>query len=161
MLKVPVYDMDRLKRVLKRCFKERITMKYAKDALCTLEGTLDSQYYRITFDGMERYILLSTNEESRDVLEKFVPILSEVMGNHPPICRYDMVKKGDETDTPKPTLEWDAKDPTNRLRELLAGKGFVSYETKYLSPYVAPTEVEAQAASANQPKVNCKTKPQE
>lgn len=89
----------------------------------SVRGTLDSRNFNITFKGDE-YLLISTDSDSRDVLDELLPTLKEVMGGVDPICSYDLQAEDCEEKDSMPTIEWDVKTPEERIKEIVNGRAF-------------------------------------
>lgn len=85
-----------------------------------IDGTFDEKEICITFDGKE-YLLISTNCNSKEILNELQPFLTAIMGNEKPICSYDLQSEGLEI---RPTIEWDVVNPENRLKEIINGRAF-------------------------------------
>lgn len=107
-------------------------------------GTLDSKMISISFMG-DKYLLVSTDSNSREVLDELLPLLTEVMGNEQPICCYDLQSKGLEEKDAMPTIEWDIVEPEKRIKEIVNGRAFSDdvkihnlklYNSKNVSDYL-------------------------
>jgi len=106
-----------------------------------IEGAIDANEISITFDGKE-YLLISTNSNSKEILDELQPFLTAIMGNEKPICYYDLQSEGLEI---RPTIEWDIVNPENRLKEIVNGRAFSDkskilnlklYNNKKISNYI-------------------------
>ena len=75
-------------------------------------GKIDGKVFNISVKRDE-YLLVSAQE--RDMLESIQPLLTEYMGNVEPICQYKLTIKGVSTIT----IEWNIKNPTNRIMEIV------------------------------------------
>lgn len=110
---------------------ELLTKKYGEDLqtdpLRALTGSVAGSFkgakINITF-GKNEYLLISTDSNNANVLEELKPVLREVMGSEEPICSYDLQSEGLEEEQSMPTLEWDIKDPENRIKEVVNGRAF-------------------------------------
>lgn len=94
----------------------------------TIEGTLDSKKITISF-GRNQFLLITTEAQSKNILEELQPFLTEVMGNENPICSYDLQTKDSTEETALPTIEWDIENPEQRIKEIVNGRAF-STKTK-------------------------------
>ena len=124
-----IYDINEVKTILQKKYKERINISRPKNAMYTIEGTLDSKPIKISYFNYVDCLLASTTLDYKEVLDELIPVLTKAMNNYEPICSYDRLKKGEKTETAEPTIEWDIKNRKERLTELINGKGFVDYDT--------------------------------
>ena len=81
----------------------------------------------------------ANSQEEEDVLDELKPVISKIMGDVDPICRYDLLttftsneKLNDEFDGETriinenrmcPTMEWNIMDPDSRIRSLIDEEG--------------------------------------
>ena len=93
-----------------------------------IEGTIDSKKIVISF-GENKYLLISTEPTSKNILDELQPFLTEIMGNQKPICSYDMQTENTTEDSALPTIEWDIENPEQRLKDIVNGRAF-STKTK-------------------------------
>lgn len=114
--------------LLRKMFRGRIDIDIFSLMSSQINGTLDKKTFSITF-CKEEYLLVSTSENTKEVLEELLPVLKMAMAGKEPICKYDMVSKDKKT---LPTIEWDVKDPNARLKEIVNGRAF-SDDSKIVS----------------------------
>lgn len=106
--------------LLRKMFRGRIDIDIFSLMCSQINGTLDKKTFSITF-CKEEYLLVSTSENTKEVLEELLPVLKTAMAGKEPICKYDMVSKDKKI---LPTIEWDVKDPDARLKEIVNGRAF-------------------------------------
>lgn len=106
--------------LLRKMFRGRIDIDIFSLMSSQINGTLDKKTFSITF-CTEEYLLVSTSENTKEVLEELLPVLKMAMAGKEPICKYDMVSKDKKT---LPTIEWDVKDPDARLKDVVNGRAF-------------------------------------
>lgn len=120
MEKKNVSDLEKLELLLTKKFGNRFSIDVSSLLNGGMSATLDFRRFYITFEE-NKYLLVSTFQESRELLDELLPFLIEVMGNEHPICSYDLQQEIDVM----PTIEWDVVAPEDRIRDLVKNKGFL------------------------------------
>ena len=96
-------------------------------------GTLDHKTVHIIFNPNES-IEFNTTPSTKEVLDELCPILKEVMDGSDPICSYDVADKDGLYSIP--TIEWNIKDPDERLRDIINGRTVIgNQEIRNLNLY--------------------------
>ena len=120
-------NLDELEEILKENFGDRIVTivkPVDKDSVeqmlrdyGAISGSIDEEDYTISFDGED----LLVSSESNAALDKLLPVLTEVMGNKKPICKYTIIPAhGNRYET----IEWDLNSPEERISDVVNGRGF-------------------------------------
>lgn len=109
-----------LQEYLEKQFGERYDVDFLSSLRDEASGTLDSKPFSITFIN-GKCLLISTNTNTKEVLEELLPVLTEVMGGFQPICSYDLQS---EEGLVMPTLEWDIIDPEARIKDIVNDRAF-------------------------------------
>ena len=134
MAKTLVSDSNQLNELLEKKYGERLSTEPFAILIDRVEGTLDSKKFCISFKG-NKYLLISTDPDSRDVLDELLPLLTEVMGGEKPICSYDLQKPKMEEKDAMPTIEWDVEAPEDRIKEIANGRAFTYSKVHNLKLY--------------------------
>ena len=82
--------------LLRKMFRGRIDIDIFSLMSSQINGTLDKKTFSITF-CKEEYLLVSTSENTKEVLEELLPVLKMAMAGKEPICKYDMISKDKKT----------------------------------------------------------------
>ena len=109
-----------LEHYLELVFKERFNSDFTSSLDNHVHGSLDGERIVITFWPHDS-IVVSAKEGS--TLDKLVPVLTEVMDNIGPMCKYKTVDYG-QSEPDLTFMEWDIKDPDKRLKELINDRGY-------------------------------------
>ena len=134
MTKTLVSNAHQLDVLLKKKYGERLNTEPFATLMGRVEGTLDSKKFLISFEE-NKYLLISANSNSRDVLDELLPLLTEVMESEKPICSYDLQNEGMEEKDAMPTIEWDVVAPEKRIKEIVNGRAFTDSKVHNLKLY--------------------------
>ncbi len=126
MGKTAVSNSGELEELLSKKYGDRFEPSFLS-SIDGVAGYLDSKRFKITFKG-NKYLLISTSQKTRELLDELLPVLTEVMGNEQPICSYDLQCLGDEEKDAMPTIEWDVVAPEKRIKEIVNGRVFSNIE---------------------------------
>lgn len=115
------YDLEHF--LIDKCGGDLTTDSFAT-LMGGIVGTYKDEKIKITF-GKNEYLLISSSMKGKELIEELVPILNEAMGSEEPICKYDLLSDGktNEEDA-APTIEWDIKNPEERIKEVVNGRAF-------------------------------------
>ena len=138
-----VIDLEEtIEEVFGRRFREKISL----NSMDSVQGTIDGKSFWFSphvskkSKGHIGAMCVSANsQEEEDVLDELKPVISKIMGDVDPICRYDLLttftsneKLNDEFDGETriinenrmcPTMEWNIMDPDSRIRSLIDEEG--------------------------------------
>ena len=114
-------SQDKLYTFLKEKLKDRIGDKLNLKCNGSIFSTLDGKRFTITYS--KSHMLLSTTNQSKEVIEELEPILNEYM-HVKPICSYDMLYNGDDVEYYVPSIEWDTVNPNARLKLIINNNAF-------------------------------------
>lgn len=115
------FNLDNL---LEERFKDRYKSNFLALATGKFDATLDSKKFTITY-LKNNYLLISASPDS-DIIKELTPTLNELMNNTEAICSYDLQCEGFDIKDSMPTLEWDIKNPDERIRDIVNGRAFSS-----------------------------------
>ncbi len=111
------YDLDLL-------LHSELGKELESESFATLFGGVDGSYkgkpFYISFKKNE-YLLLSYENDGKEVLKEMYPILSCAMGE-PPICSYDLQSENEDEKEAQANIEWDIKDPEKRISDIVNGR---------------------------------------
>ena len=133
-----------LEEKIQEKFSDRFREKVTMSSFRRVQGTIDGKAFWLSPALKKGYLVAicvsAENEEDKDVLDILKPVISEIMGDAEPICRYDLSttfisnKKLDDESNNKswmdekfkketiecmcPTIEWNIIEPESRIRSL-------------------------------------------
>lgn len=151
MGKTTVSSSWELEELLTKKYGDRFEPDFLSSLMGGVNGTLDSKSFKITFKDDE-YLLISTSQKTRELLDELLPTLIEVMGDTQPICSYNLQSSGLEEKDAMSTIEWDVVRPENRIREIVNGRAFPNgakilnlklYNGKEISEYLESEQEKA------------------
>ncbi|MDD4548092.1 MAG: hypothetical protein PHI05_05075 [Bacilli bacterium] len=120
---------------LEQFLQKKLTHYKTTNDFANLVGGIIGKYkgfeIKINFNKND-YLIISTNQKSKTILDELVPVLSNAIGNYYPICKYDYIMGDRES---MPTIEWDINDPEGRIREIVNGRAFTNGKCLNLSLY--------------------------
>jgi hypothetical protein len=121
MGKTIVSSASELNDLLVKKYGNEISTDPLTAMMGNIQGNFKGSKISISF-GKDEYLVISTDNNGKEILEKLKPTLVEVMGNAESICSYDL-QVGD-SEQAMPTIEWDIKNPEDRIKEIVNGRAF-------------------------------------
>ena len=121
-------------------------------------GTLDHQPLHIVFNQNGSFVI-GTTTVCREVLDKLLPVLREIMESEP-TCSYDLQKDDVNEMFFIPKMEWNVEDPEGRLRDIINGRAFPEnikihnlrlYGSRKIEDYLENEEARTKTLSSNIP----------
>jgi len=120
---------------LEQFLQKKLTHYETTNDFANLLGRIIGKYkgfeIKINFNEND-YLIISTNQKGKAILNELVPVLSNAIGDYNPICKYDYIKGDRES---LPTIEWDINNPEGRIREIVNGRAFANGQCLNLSLY--------------------------
>ena len=83
-----------LEEKIQEKFSDRFREKVTMSSFSRVQGTIDGKAFWLSPLLKKGYLVAicvsAENEEDKDVLDILKPVISEIMGDAEPICRYDL-----------------------------------------------------------------------
>ena len=109
-----------LYNLLDEKFGDRLDVDPIETLGGAIPGKLDGYIFNITY-RKDNYLLISTEKEGKHIIAEMLPIFKMVM-DEPPIIEYNMIRKKNNKELIMPTLEFDAKNPEERIKDIVNGR---------------------------------------